>query len=116
MRVGILIGFLIAGLGYVGLGAATTLPLACAAIILAHSGGSTLWVFSTTLLQLQPDDRFRGRVFSAEFAFSVLTMSLSSYSAGSLLDRGMSVGMVAGSTGCAVLIPALLWAYTLRSA
>ena len=116
MRWGILIGFLIAGLGYIGLGAATTLPLACAAIVLAHSGGSTLWVFSTTLLQLQTDDRFRGRVFSAEFAFSVLTMSLSSYSAGALLDHGMSVGLVAGLTGCVVLLPALMWAYTLRSA
>ncbi len=115
MRVGILIGFLIAGFGYIGLGAATTLPLACAAIVLAHSGGSTLWVFSTTLLQLQTDDRFRGRVFSAEFAFSVLTMSLSSYSAGLLLDRGVAVGVVAGLTGCAVLIPTLIWAYMLPS-
>jgi MFS family permease len=115
MRVGILIGFLIAGIGYIGLGAATTLPLACAAIILAHSGGSTLWVFSTTLLQLQTDDRFRGRVFSAEFAFSVVTMSLSSYSAGALLDRGVRVGLVAGLTGCVVMIPALVWAYTLRA-
>ena len=36
---------------------------------LAHSGGSIAWVFSTTLLQKYTDDKFRGRVFSAEFAF-----------------------------------------------
>lgn len=114
MRFGILIGFLMAAIGYAGLGAATTLPMACAAIMFAHAGGSTLWVFSTTLLQLQTDDRFRGRVFSAEFAFSVLTMSLSSYSAGVLIDHGVRVGQVAALTGGVVLIPALLWANVLR--
>jgi len=116
MRLGILIGFLIAALGYVALGAAPNLPLACAAIVFAHAGGSTLWIFSTILLQLQTDDRFRGRVFSAEFAFSVLTMSLSSYSAGALIDHHVPVGQVATLTGCVVLVPAALWAYVLRNA
>jgi MFS family permease len=115
MRLGILFAFLVVSIGYLGLAAAPTFPLACAAIIFAHAGGSTLWVFSTTLLQVQTDDRLRGRVFSAEFAFSVLTMSLSSYSAGALIDRGVPVGYVAGLTGLVMLIPALLWAHVLKS-
>src|SRR5205823_12046444 len=100
---------------YLGLAAAPNFALACAAIVFAHAGASTLWVFSTTLLQLQTDDRFRGRVFSAEFAFSVVTMSISSYSAGALVDRGIPVSYVAGLTGLIVLIPALLWTLVLRS-
>jgi MFS family permease len=114
MRLGILLGFITVGGGYLCLSAATNLPEACAAIALAHAGGSTLWVFSTTLLQLQTDDRFRGRVFSAEFGFSVVTMSLSSYTAGWLIDHGMAVTRVAAITGAVVLVPALLWAYVLN--
>ena len=113
MRVGILLGFIAAGLGYVLLGISPNLTMACAAIILAHAGGSTLWVFSSSLLQLQTDDRFRGRVFSAEFAFSVLTMAASSYAAGVLVDRSMPVQQVAILVGTVVAIPALLWAWVL---
>lgn len=115
MRLGILFGFFFAGAGYLALSMSTNILVACAALVLAHSGGSMLWVFSSTLLQIQTEDRFRGRVFSAEFAFSVITMSASSYTAGFLIDRGMTARLVAGCTGLIVLIPALLWAWVLRT-
>jgi MFS family permease len=114
LRRGILYGFLIAALGYFALGVAGTLTLACAAVVLAHAGGSTIWVFSTTLLQAQTEDRFRGRVFSAEFAFSMLSMSTVSYLAGVLIDLGVSVRMVALGTGAVILLPFLAWGLTLR--
>ena len=114
MRLGILYGFLFAGTGYLALSRSNSVWLACAALVLAHSGGSMLWVFSSTLLQLQTEDRFRGRVFSAEFAFSVVTMSASSYAAGALIDHGLSARLVAAWTGMIVLIPAMLWAMALR--
>jgi len=38
--------------------------MAAVCAMLAHAGGSTVWVFSTTLLQLYTEDRFRGRVFA----------------------------------------------------
>jgi hypothetical protein len=65
------------------------------------------------LLQLHTEDRFRGRVFSAEWAWSVVTMSLSSYTAGAMIDRGVPAATVATATGLAVLIPALLWSFAL---
>ncbi len=113
MRLGILFGYLAAAAGYLVLGHAPGLGMACAGIILAHAGGSTLWVFSSTLLQLQTEDRFRGRVFSAEWALSVVTMSLSSYSAGVLIDRHVAAATIATATGLAVLIPAVLWTMAL---
>ena len=113
MRLGILFGYLAAAVGYLMLGHAPGFALACTGIILAHAGGSTLWVFSSTLLQLQTNDRFRGRVFSAEWALSVVTMSLSSYSAGVLIDRNIAAATVASVTGLVVLIPAVLWGITL---
>ena len=108
-----MLGFIAAGVGYVLLGIAPNLPLACAAVVLSHAGGSTLWVFSSSLLQLQTDDRFRGRVFSAEFAFSVLTMASSSYAAGVLVDRGMPLQQVAVLVGAIVTMPAILWTWVL---
>jgi hypothetical protein len=113
MRLGILLGYLAGAVGYLMLGHAPGLGMACAGIILGHAGGSTLWVFSSTLLQFQTEDRFRGRVFSAEWALSVVTMSLSSYSAGALIDRNVPAARVASATGLAVLIPAVLWSLVL---
>lgn len=109
MRWGILFGFLAAGMGYVWLGQAGNLAAACAAVTLAHAGGAVLWVFSSSLVQLQTEDRFRGRVLSAEFAFSVLTMASSSYLAGILVDRGVSVPWVATLTGLSLILPVFLW-------
>ena len=116
MRVGILFGFLAGAAGYLTLSRATNLLTACAAIVLAHAGGSAIWIFSSTLLQLGTEDRFRGRVFSAEFSFSVVTMSLSSYSAGLLIDHSVPVSMVATGVGLAMMIPAIVWAISLRTA
>jgi hypothetical protein len=68
MRFGIVLAFVIAGVGYMIVSWAPVLWIACLAVALAHSGGAIAWVYSTTLLQNYTDDKFRGRVFSAEFA------------------------------------------------
>jgi len=41
-------------------------------------------------------------------------MSASSYTAGVLIDRGLTARFVAGCTGLVMLFPALLWADALR--
>jgi MFS family permease len=114
LRVGILTGFVAGALGYLGLGAAPSLWLAFSAVVLAHAGGSIIWVFSTTLLQTHTEDRFRGRVFSADYAFLVVTMSLVSYVAGVLIDLGLSVRFLAVLTGVFGIGPAIAWALALR--
>jgi hypothetical protein len=85
------------------------------ALVVAHSGGSIAWVYSTTLLQTGTSDRFRGRVFSAEFALSMAMLSIVSYSAGVLADGGVPVRTLAMWTGLVVLIPSLLWAVAIRT-
>jgi hypothetical protein len=79
------------------------------ALMMAHAGGSTCWTASSTLLQSQTDDRFRGRVFSAEFAFSMLAISISSFAAGQAVDRGIDVQTVAVATGVVMLVPVAAW-------
>lgn len=114
LRTGILIGFLTVGLGYAMLGLAGSLWLACFWVILGHCGGSTVWVFSTTLLQLNTDDRFRGRVFSAELGLSMLTLAIGAYFTGLLLDHGVAARSVAIGIGLVMTAPALLWARAMR--
>jgi hypothetical protein len=83
--------------------------------MLAHAGGSTVWVFSTTLLQLHTDDRFRGRVFAADLGLASLTFATTAYLCGRLLDVGISVRTVATGTGALMLIPATILALALRA-
>ena len=115
LRVGILFGYLTIALGYSALGVSRTVWMAAACAMLAHAGGSTVWVFSTTLLQLHTDDRFRGRVFSADLGLASLTFASTSYLCGRFLDSGYSVRTVATAVGFAMLVPAALLALALRS-
>jgi predicted MFS family arabinose efflux permease len=114
LQLGILFGYLIIAVGYGSLGISRTVWMASACAMLAHAGGSTVWVFSTTLLQLHTDDRFRGRVFSIDLGFSMLTIAAGAYFCGRLLDAGVAARTVATWTGLAKLVPATLWALALR--
>jgi len=114
LRLGILIGFLAVGLGYGMLGLAGSLGMACFWVVVGHCGGSTVWVFSTTLLQLNTDDKFRGRVFSAELGLSMLTLAVGAYLTGVFVDHGIAARTVATATGVVMLIPAVLWARAMR--
>jgi hypothetical protein len=69
-----------------------------------------IWVFSTTMLQISAEDRFRGRVFSADFAFLVVAMSVSTHVGGLAVDMGVPVRTVSLSVGLLALLPAVLWA------
>jgi len=109
LRWTILAGFAMAAAGYVALGAAGSLAVAAVTLVVAHAGGSACWTASSTLLQKQTDDRFRGRVFSAEFAFSMLMVSITSFAAGQAVDRGIDVRTVAVATGVAMLLPVAAW-------
>jgi len=113
LRVGILVGFLLAAAGYIWLGGTAALWMAVLAVVLAHAGSSTNWVFSTTLLQVYTADRFRGRVFAADYGLCMLGISASSYLAGVAIDWGIPVRTFALAIGCVMLIPAAAWAAVL---
>jgi predicted MFS family arabinose efflux permease len=116
LRLGILFGYLTIAAGYGLLGASRSVWMAAACAMLAHAGGSTVWVFSTTLLQLHTDDRFRGRVFSADLGLASFTFASTAYLCGRLLDRGISARTLATGTGLLMLIPAAVLAFALHAA
>ena len=109
MRRGIAFGFLLTVFSFAGLSVAPNLWLACLAVAVGQVGTSIAWVFSTTILQGLTEDRFRGRVFSADFAGLFLSMSAVSFLAGRLVDQGISVRVIAFATGLIAILPAVLW-------
>jgi predicted MFS family arabinose efflux permease len=114
LRAGIVVGFLFSAAGYVVLGTSSSLAVAICALIAAHVGSATNWVFSSTLLQIYTEDRFRGRVFAADYGICMLAISASSYLAGLSLDLGVSPRTFAWAMGLVMLVPAAAWAVALK--
>ena len=114
LRHGVLVGFVIGGTGYVLLGISPTIWIAAAVVLLAHAGNSVVWVFSTTLLQLNSDDRFRGRIFAADFGLAMAVIALSAWLSGKAIDGGVSPRVVAIVVGASMIIPTVLWASAQR--
>jgi MFS family permease len=113
MQKAIGVSFLVGGFFYMAFGAATNFALALIVLMIAHMGGSTLWVNSTVLLQRAVEDNFRGRVFSAELALLTLTMAASNYVTGELLDHfHYSARTVTIGIGLLFLVPGALWFIT----
>lgn len=115
MQAWIGIAFLIGGVFYAAFGSATSFVFALIVLGVAHCGGSILWVFSTVLLQRGVEDNFRGRVFAAELALVTLTMAMSNYATGELLDRfQISPRLVTIGIGIFFVMPGLAWFLTQR--
>jgi len=106
----ITLGFGLLTVGIFWLGMAASLPEAATATLIRTLGGGILWVFSSALLQILVEDRFRGRVFAFEFAAFTLTQSFSTLWAGIAQDQlAMPVQQVLRDTSLAGLVVSLLW-------
>jgi predicted MFS family arabinose efflux permease len=108
-------GYCAAALGYTLLGVSGHLWEACMCVGLAHFGSSIVWVFSTTLLQLQTDDKFRGRVFALDLGLCMFTIAAGAYLAGRFVDWGFAARNVASVAGILMVIPASLWGIAIRN-
>jgi len=116
LEVAIFWGYLASATGYALLGVSRHLWQACLCVALAHFGSSIIWVFSTTLLQIQSDDKFRGRVFAADLCLFMFTVAVGAYLAGRFVDWGFAARNVASVAGFLMLIPATLWGLSVWSA
>jgi hypothetical protein len=114
MRRGVWAGYIAVGVFYLLFSRAPTLALASACVVGAHAGASVVWVFSTTMLQLNSEDRFRGRVFAADFSLLTLSAASSAYAVGFAMDHGVAPRATAMALGAAMFLPATLWALALR--
>lgn len=108
--------FFLAGGFYALVGVAPSIWFAAACVILAHIFGSTLWVGSNVLLQLNVREQFPGRVFSVELALMTLIQAGSSYLTARLLD-GYHIDPRVLAIGCGLVlwIPGTAWLLKTRS-
>ena len=103
--------FLVAAAGYAWVPFAPNLGLACLGVVVAHIGGSTIWVFSTVLWQRRVADAFRGRVHTLDFLAMTTSFALWGYATGLLYDHTGSVGwaFVLPTVGAALAGPLWWW-------
>lgn len=97
--------------GYALVAVSATITVAAVGVLVAHLGGGGQWTASTYGLQTTTEDRFRGRMFSTDFALVTLTMSISftlaGFASGSFGPRPV-VGVLAALS--AVWATVYLWA------
>lgn len=88
IRWAIAVSFVVAGFFYALMSRAPNLGITGLFLLFARMHGAVVWVFSTVLLQILVQDRFRGRVFAAESSLFTATMMVSSLATSRLLDSG----------------------------
>jgi MFS family permease len=104
---------ILTGIGYTVVSGAPSLLLAGLGVMIAHIGGSTQWVFSTSLLQMNVPNRLQGRVFAVEATFLTLATALSSYSTGVAADAGWSPPALALLLSGVFVLPGLALSFAL---
>lgn len=104
------ISYVVAGLAYISFARAPDLWRAVIPVIFAHMAGSNVWVVSTTLLHLNADKDFRGRVFALDSGLVMLGAAASNYVLGVSLDAWkVDPRHLAALFGCVLILPGLLW-------
>ena len=113
MRLCVAGSFALAGLAFLGLAFATEFWHACAAFFLASIGQSAIYVFSGSLLQLEADKRFHGRIFALDIGVMTLILSATGYASGLALDLHVALNTVVLVGASLALIPLTLWSVVL---
>ncbi|MCW5200844.1 MFS transporter [Desulfobulbus sp. F4] len=106
--------FFVSAAAYVLFSQAPDMLWAAIWVCCGHAGGSVQWVFSTTLIHRSVDDRFRGRVFSAEMAMLTLVLTLSIWLTGSAMDTGVNPRWIVLVLALSYLLPGIGWGIYLR--
>ncbi|MEZ5987604.1 MAG: MFS transporter [Planctomycetota bacterium] len=79
-------------------------------VMVAHFGGSAIWVTCTVLLMRVVPDELRGRTFAAELGLTMLSSSLSNLAYAALFDYGgLSLDAVIVTACAFCALPALAW-------
>lgn len=115
MRQAVGVAFFLSAVAYLFFSQAPNMLWAALWGCCGHAAGSVQWVFSTTLIHRSVEDRFRGRVFSAEMALLTLVMSLSIWLTGAAMDAGVTPRRIVFSLALLYLLPGLAWSWHLSS-
>ena len=95
---------------WLGFAWSPTLAIAALMLTCAHTGVSTQWVFSTSLINLWVKDEFRGRVFGLDFMLYTTVLAASAWASGAVLDRtGANPRVVMTGLASLLLLTLLGW-------
>ena len=116
LRTSIVIGFVFSLAFYFVLVFVETPWIAGLSVLVAHTGGATVWVMSTVLLQQMVPSGFRGRTFATELGLVMLVSSASYLGYAIVMDYGgLSPGVTVAIAATVCAGPAILWSLrTLR--
>ncbi|MGX9727128.1 MAG: MFS transporter [Candidatus Electronema sp. VV] len=114
MRRAVGVAFFLSAAAYLFFSQAPDMLWAAFWVCCGHAAGSVQWVFSTTLIHRSVEDRFRGRVFSAEMAMLTLVMSLSIWLTGAAMDAGISPRRIVFGLALLYILPGLAWSWHLQ--
>jgi MFS family permease len=106
--------FFVYAAAYVLFSQAPNMLLAAVWVCCGHACGSIQWVFSTTLIHRSVEDRFRGRVFSAEMALLTLVMSLSIWLTGKAMELKVDPRQIVLVLALISLLPGIGWEIYLK--
>lgn len=109
LRLQIGLGFLIAAIFYALFGFQHHVWFAGGCVLMAHMGGSTIWVASTALWQQHVHDEFRGRIYALDFLCMTLSFSVAGVLTGLLYDATGSLEFTAGVLSVCLLINLGVW-------
>ena len=110
LRLSIFACFLLSAASYVLFAQSESLFGACLGIGLATLFGSVIWVFSSSLIHLEADEKFLGRIFSTEMGLLTLVMGVSNWGVGYAVDHlSLSLQTVTLWIAGLLAIPGLLW-------
>ncbi len=116
LQMGIGVGFVLVAGGWLLFGWAPSLPVAVAAMLIRHMGGSINWTYSSVILQIRVPNQFLGRVFALDFALFTLAMALSVWLSGIILDRtAVSPQTLSYLLAVGSLLPLLPWIWLNRN-
>ncbi len=108
-------GFLVIGLGYVGLAVAPNAGLAAGCLVVSGLGNSLVWVASNVLLHTEADRRFHGRLFSLDFGLMTVTGAAWTLATTACVDAGLwSAREAVAVAGLAALPVAFVAARAMR--
>jgi predicted MFS family arabinose efflux permease len=86
------------------------LAIAAICLSLAHTGVATQWVFSSSLINLRVENRFRGRVFAVDSMFFLIVLGISSWAGGRALDAfGISPRTLMASLSVILCFSGAVW-------
>ncbi|MEZ4671511.1 MAG: MFS transporter [Anaerolineae bacterium] len=108
--------FACVSVGWFLIGLSGSLEFLMLAVMVRAMGGSATWTYSSTLIQIQTNDRFMGRVFSLDWLAFYLAITVSIFLIGAFLDMlgNEAVSHITFVIAALSLLPLGFWVFAVR--